>query len=94
MEGKTNESRVPSPRTGLNLNPWIQLVTDQSYFVAFCLFVCLLLSPEVQYKMETRTGSLIRIKKRIKVTGLLIKLNKSDEDVSLRCFLRGKRNLA
>lgn len=72
MEGKTNESRVPSPRTGLNLNPWIQLVTDQSYFVAFCLFVCLLLSPEVQYKMETRTGSLIRIKKRIKVTGLSV----------------------
>lgn len=45
--------------------------------------------------METRTGSSMRIKKRIEVTGTSAdQVNKSTRDASLHCFWGGKGNLA
>lgn len=45
--------------------------------------------------METKTGSSMRIKKRIEVTGTSAdQVNKSTRDASLHCFRGGKGNLA
>lgn len=45
--------------------------------------------------METRTGSSMRIKKRIEVTGTSAdQVNKLTRDASLYCFWGGKGNLA